>query len=179
VRIGLPDWSRQKLEETALAHAWELALEFGHDPSEACIERLVVNMLRHEFTDYDADQGQEAKRRICGAIAERFPWLAAECGRQIDQRRREDAEAARWRELAECMQEERAQHAAARSRASREAIAGMPVGTKVMARVAGRERAGTIVWHGRARVDVAYTIKSGQERTTRLYASDVRVAEPK
>jgi len=179
VKIDLPDWSRQKVEKRAFAHAWELALEYGHDPSEACIERLVVNMLRHEFTDYDADQGQEAKRRSCVAIAERFPWLAAECGRQIDQRRCEEAEAARWREMAELMEQERAQRVAQRSRASREAIVRMPVGTKVLARVAGRERAGTIVWQGRARVDVAYTLKSGQERTRRLYATEVRVAEPR
>jgi hypothetical protein len=178
VRVDLPDWSRKQLEDTALAHGGELALLYGREPGEASIERLVVNMLRHEFTDYDVDPSLEAKRRSCVAIAERFPWLAEEGCRQIDQRKRQEAEAAMWSEMADFLQRERAQKAAERSRAFREAISLMPAGTKVMARVAGREREGTIVWQGRARVDVAYTIKSGQERTKRLYASDVRVAEP-
>ena len=49
-------------------------------------DQLVVNMLRHEYSDYDRDQSQEAHREVCLAIARRFPWLAVECDRQIAKR---------------------------------------------------------------------------------------------
>lgn len=62
------------------------------------LERITVNYIRHELTDYDRElsqqahkAGAEAARRIIrhkvyAAIADAYPRFAAECQRQIERR---------------------------------------------------------------------------------------------
>jgi hypothetical protein len=72
IEMAFPDWPRRKLKRAAENHAADAALSRGHTPGDAPVERLVVNMLRHEFTSYDRSQSQEAHRAVCEAIAARF-----------------------------------------------------------------------------------------------------------
>ena len=53
----------------------------------ATVERWMVNYARHMLTDYDrliraADDPAKVKRDTLAAIADTYPFLAAECARQ-------------------------------------------------------------------------------------------------
>lgn len=73
----------------ALVHVAELnAYRRGdYDPPDRADDRLVVNMLRHEYTSYDGDQSEERYYAANEAIAAQYPWLVDECERQSAIRR--------------------------------------------------------------------------------------------
>jgi hypothetical protein len=172
--VSFPFWSRKTLERHAISHADDVALERGHVPSDGPVDRLVVNMLRHEFTSYDATQTMAAHRAACDAIAARYGWLRAECERQIRQRERAE------RDKRSALLAAEAQQAAARKwqqdrvTESRTAIDALTVGMDVNATVKGHSRKATITKVGRSRVTVAFRLKSGAERTALVYATDVQ-----
>jgi hypothetical protein len=153
VEIDLPDWRRRKLERIAVDHAIEVALAYDRLPGDAPVDRLVVNMLRHEFTSYDADPTQEAHRVVCDAIAARFPWLTTECERQVRMRAHREAEETRW--AADSQAQTAAELAWKRTRAeeSSQAIGRFTVGMRVTAKVKGHIRDATVVKVGRPRLN--------------------------
>jgi hypothetical protein len=81
IRTELPDLSRPRLIRAARDHPLDLAIQYEGEAPCCDDHRLVVNMLRHEYTDYDADQSAPGHRAACEAIAARYPWLADECAR--------------------------------------------------------------------------------------------------
>jgi hypothetical protein len=163
------------LERVAREHATAVELAFDRTPSDIDdVDRFVVNMLRHEYTNYDDDQSQEAHRFACEAIKVRCPWLSDECDRQIERRIQAEREEASLLEMAEEWSRAEQERRCERSRASMAQIGALHTGDVVLARVGGRERECTISWVGRSRVDVSYVIKTGEARTRRVYAVDVR-----
>jgi hypothetical protein len=170
-----PDWSREKLERIARQRAIELDLDYGRTVSDhESVDRLLVNMLRHELTNYDDDQNQEVDRLACEVIKARCPWLGHECDRQVGHRRFTELRDGGFFEMAEQWAMEERQRREERSRASSVIISTLIVGDEVCARIGGHERVGTIAWLERRRVEVAYVIKSDEARTRRLFAVDMR-----
>jgi hypothetical protein len=96
LRVSFPSWSRRKLEREAVAHADDVALERGVMPGDAPVDRLVVTMLRDEFTSFDATQTARVHRAAGEAVADRYPWLRPECGRQIRLRELAERDEAGW-----------------------------------------------------------------------------------
>jgi hypothetical protein len=172
---SFPDLDRDHLEELAIEHAVRLGLSREDLRSPNKLNPAVVNMLRHEFTDYDElGQTADAHREACRAIAQRFSWLGAECQWQIAQRKDE-------RELAESMYqdykaelEERKVKRLALAESSAEVIGQLSLGDEVVVLMRGREYSGVLTWLGHSRVEVTYRLKSGAERTKRVYAREVR-----
>lgn len=104
----------EQLENKAIRHYDNLqemrAMERGHwdfspvsDPTEEFIQRISVNYLRHEGTTYDNELEQyfnhvgvlEAqdmvREKVYDVIAQHYPYLKEECGRQLARRRGEIA----------------------------------------------------------------------------------------
>jgi hypothetical protein len=104
-----PNWSRSRLECVAREHALDRAIERDDDLGDPPVDRLVVNMLRHEFSDYDEVATAERHAAICRAIATSFPWLATESERQIERRALAEQEAADMLGMAERWDRERRQ----------------------------------------------------------------------
>ena len=169
-----PDWHRSRLESVAARHADEISFERGGMGCECGdIDRLVVNLLRHEFTSYDDDQSAQAHRAACLAIKARFPWLADECERQIARRASDDAWFHSMLDAYEAEERARKLWRQERSARSAEVIGSLSIGLSVGVKIKGHHRAGVITWLGRSRVEVAYSIKSGAERRAKVYASEV------
>lgn len=175
IATWFPNWTVNKLTKTAIAHAVDLAIERGHDPSCAPDARLVVNMLRHEYTDYDINQSAQRHAEACDAIAGMYPWLADECASQKARRMAEDAENtlrvaeqnardAEWKEAKRRLIE-----------ASKVAAKTLTVGQQVSLTVKGHARTGTIASVARSMVTVDYRIKTGAARQVKVYAGLVAV----
>ncbi|MEV2278777.1 hypothetical protein AB0I72_24635 [Nocardiopsis sp. NPDC049922] len=156
--------SRRRLERSAREHTLTLDLERGSCSDDVPVERLVVNYLRHECTDYDLDQSSPRHRAACEAIAERFPWLAKECQRQIVRRAEADAEAEAASRSWEQEEEAARERCRALVSASREAIADLHVGQRVSFPYKRHRYTGVITKKGRSRVTVAYRIRTGKDR---------------
>ena len=151
-----------------------MAIERGYcDWWTGDVDRLVVNMLRYEFTGYDETRSRQAHAIVCEAIAAKYRLLAVECERQT--RRRCDSERLEAVAFQAYEEQDEAQRVwrCERVAESREAIRRLVVGTRVVARVKGREGVARIVKVGRSRVAISYQIKSGEERTALVYARDV------
>lgn len=104
----IPDLDDEDLYRRAVAHrnggldwysggGWQMAATVETaDP--AALKRWAVNYLRHCGSDYDAllnslarrvgrrQAAQQVRERAYDAIAEQYPFLAAECWRQFDER---------------------------------------------------------------------------------------------
>lgn len=173
IRAELPNLSRRRLIRAARDHALDLAVQYERDTPSGDDHRLVVNMLRHEYTDYDADQCASRHRGACEAIAARYPWLAAECARQIADR---DAAERESEEMAQAWLAEQEQQRARRRElvvASRAVIVGLAVGQHVTATVRGHVRHGVLIKVARSRVTMEFTLRSGASRTATLHAAEV------
>ncbi|WP_017597329.1 hypothetical protein [Nocardiopsis lucentensis] len=158
------DTTRCRLERSAREHALALDLERGSCGDGVPTERLVVNYLRHECTDYDLDQSGPRHRAACEAIATRFPWLAEECQRQIARRTEADAMAeAAWEAWERERKAERERHRIMVA-ASREAVADLRVGQRVSFPYKRHRYTGVITKKGRSRVTVVYQIRTGEDR---------------
>lgn len=156
-----------QLARAAELHAIQIAGDRGHIETRDDVptDRLIVNYLRHECTDYDDDQTAERHKAACEAIADRFPYLAEECKRQITRRGDTDR---RLADEAACYEaQQREWKAARRTRVeeSKQAIKAMQVGQQVTYR--RNEKCvytATIVKVGRSKVTVAYRVKTGKDR---------------
>jgi hypothetical protein len=177
IRTDFPDLSRKRLVRLARDHALDLALDRGYDdPENAGDDRLVVNLLRHEFTDYDIDQSADRHREACEAIAARYPYLAAECARQVAARETAEQDAQQFAEMYLMQQREHAERRREMIAASRRAIVDLTVGQHVVATVRGHVRHGVLIKVARSRVTMEFAIASGASRTAVLYAAQVRPA---
>ncbi len=78
LKVFFPPWDRQKLERETIGSGW------------VPVDRYVVNMLRHKFTNYDVSRTAARHRAACEAIAANFEWLSPECARQIERRAQSD-----------------------------------------------------------------------------------------
>lgn len=172
IKTWFPDVSPEQLVRMAKRHVYALECDRGDfGLSDAPVERLVVNYLRHQCTDYDTDQTQERHRAANEAIAARYPWLAAECERQIRLRAERDAELASLVEFFEIDEERRRAERQAIVAASRDAAKKLRVGQVVSYRSRGRVYAATITRIGRTRVTLTYRLRTGGERTAVVHAS--------
>jgi len=101
-----PDLDREALQAAADAHyeqrqqgktiecadGMERTFIPSETPYENTPERRCVNMLRHAYTDYDAQNSTTARYAAANRmIAERYPWLAQECDEQTRVRIEKDA----------------------------------------------------------------------------------------
>ena len=145
-------------------HARALDTLRGRPGQGLPVERLVVDYLRNEYTDYSCDRGSLRHRQACEAIAGRFPHLAHECRLQIRRRHRAEQEAALVRRRWDPARYSRREHQRALTAASRRAICYLSVGQAVTFRLARNHYAGTITKVGRSRVSVAYRNHTGRDR---------------
>ena len=177
IRVDFPDSSRKQLIRLAHAHAFDLAVDRGYDDiGNATDDRLTVNMLRHEFTDYDLDQSAGRYREACRAIADRYPHLAAECARQIAAREADEHAARRDAEMYLAEQRQRAEQRRVLIAASRQVIGTLVVGQHVVATVRGHVRCGVLTKISRSRVTMEFMLASGAPRTATLYAAEISPA---
>jgi len=106
VPVEVPRLPRDALVRRACAsyNAWHEG-GLGHEPATpgsdpAFLARIMVNCLRHELSGYEvqldallgkvgrAAAGQVIRGRVYAAIGESYPYLAAECARQLRDRTR-------------------------------------------------------------------------------------------
>jgi hypothetical protein len=106
VPVEVPRLPRDALVRRACAsyNAWHEG-GLGHEPATpasdpAFLARIMVNCLRHELSGYEvqldallgrvgrAAAGQVIRGRVYAAIGEAYPYLAAECARQLRDRTR-------------------------------------------------------------------------------------------
>jgi hypothetical protein len=190
LRTYFPNWDRDKLISRAWQHvndlamdrAWEVGASWTPTDNASDTEdhdlRVVVNMLRHEHTDYDDDQSNERHAAACRRISEKFPWLAEECERQIRTRKAQDE---MYEDLAQSMAEQEREAKAARRNliaASREACKTLQVGQVVNFKILGHDRTGAVTKAARSKVIVSYAIKSGAKREACIYAGLVTRSTP-
>ena len=175
IETWFPDRSANRPTKTAIAHADDLAVAFDREPSCAPDSRLVVNMLRHEYIDYDMDQFAERHTEACDAIAAARPWLADECASQKARRMAADAECALM--LAEQAAQDAEWKEAGRRliEASKVAAKTLTVGQQVSLTVGGHARVGTIAAVARSMVTVDYQVKTGAARQVKVHAGLVSV----
>lgn len=99
LEIDIPIFEWETLVSRAYAshrlHQQEMGKDDPSSPSD--VDRVVVNFLRHNCTDYEVHLAKmfgktgkdrayiDLKEKILGAIAEAYPRLESECERQIDQ----------------------------------------------------------------------------------------------
>jgi sRNA-binding protein len=147
---------------------------YGNRDLDIDMDRLVVNMLRHEFTSYGQTRSTFAHVKACEAIAKRFPWLQDECERQMQQRAKRDHQRELVLRIPDNPNGTWASRRKDRADRSREAIEKLSVGEAVTVTVGGYQRSARITGVGRSRVTVEFTTKSGASRTAVVYASSVR-----
>jgi hypothetical protein len=177
LHTNFPNWSREKLEIEAIAHAEALALEHDSHYIPDDVDRFVVNMLRHKHTKYDATQTAEHHRAACEAIAERFPWLRPECERQIQRRVDAEQDRAAWQREGEAQEAEARRRAQEQVAESKVVIGELAVGMPVVAAVRGHQREAVITKIGRSKVTVTFRLKNGDEREATVYARNVTEAD--
>ncbi|MGW4817026.1 hypothetical protein ACWEPB_36025 [Kitasatospora cineracea] len=181
VHTWFPDRDRAHLVAAAERHALDLSLAYGYAAVGEGEKRLVVNFLRHQYTDYDYGEQTSARHRAtCEAVAARYPWLTEECRARIARRRHNDESdalaASAWEHERGIEQEARQAVAAA----SREAVRQLAIGDVAEfedGRVRGGRRAATVTNIGRSKVTVEFTLASGEQRTRKLHASLVHRPE--
>lgn len=95
-RLGLADVKRQAIDSYNMRSRSDSFASIADDP--AFLERITVNFIRHELSEYDvalweaagktgiARAVAEIRRRVYSAIAQAYPALSAECERQIEVR---------------------------------------------------------------------------------------------
>jgi hypothetical protein len=174
MEIKLPDWRKDRLEQAAVKHLTGTPSAYGNRSFDISMDRLVVNMLRHEFTSYAHTRSTFAHVRACGAIAEKFPWLQDECDRQIAQRRKRDEHRSLVLRIPENREGTWDSRRQARAEQSRAAISDFTPGMRVTVTIGGYRRSAVVTSVGRSRVTVSFQTNSGADRTAVIYARDVR-----
>jgi hypothetical protein len=138
----------QQLVRIARNREAELGLE-----AASTDERAVVNMLRHEYTNYDGRvSGTRSDRlyaEVLDAIALDFPWLAAQCARD---KARHPQGVPQW------VQHKRLVHheSLARQRRARQAAQALQVGQTVTIKWRSVTHEGELVEVRRSRVTVRF-----------------------
>ena len=102
ISISVPHYTRKELVRRACEHYNSGDSGREHEDcaspgsSSEFLERITVNYLRHQTTQYDehlrqlfgkvgkADAHALLKERVLDSIAEEYPWLCKECWRQLD-----------------------------------------------------------------------------------------------
>jgi hypothetical protein len=95
----------------------------------------------------------------------------------VARRRLADAQATLAAQMAQQWREDEAERRRERSAEAAQAIGGLALGQVAWARIKGQERTGVLTWIGWRRVELAFRIKSGKERSARLYANEVTVLQ--
>ena len=146
--------------------AWQRAIDLRLKPANG--DRNVINMLRHEYSDYDAWNKSPLHsndyHKVLDAIARDFPWLASACAA---------AQATREQRLPPWVQARRWAHSDAidKQRRGREVAKGLAVGDRVIVKWRGQREA-EIVEVRRSRVKARFTLK-GQVRVIDRPADEV------
>ena len=153
-----------RLFSLARAHPRALDTLRGTPGQGLPLQRLVVDHLRNEYTDYSRDRSALRHRQACEAVAARFPHLAHECRLQVRRRHRAEQEAEWLRRRWGPSRHSHREHHRALTQASRRAICHLSVGQAVTFRSARNHYAGTITKVGRSRVSVAYRTRTGRDR---------------
>ena len=101
-RLSPAEVRRQAIDSYNMRSHGDSFASNADDP--AFLERITVNFIRHELTEYDVALWEAAgkvgtaravakiRRRVYSAIAQAYPPLSEECGRQIEARLSEDCE---------------------------------------------------------------------------------------
>ena len=96
-RLGLSDVRRQAIDSYNMRSRSDLFASQADDP--AFLQRITVNFIRHDLTEYDvalwevagktgiARAVAEIRHRVYSAIAQVYPALSDECKRQIEARK--------------------------------------------------------------------------------------------
>jgi hypothetical protein len=155
------------------AMASQLATRKGLDlPSNA--DRTVINMLRHDFTNYDGRVQSAVSdglyNEILDEIAKDFPWLADQCAKD---------KATHFAFLDPWVQARRWAHsdASQRQRVARDAIKSLSVGGKVMVNWRGLMREGQVIEVRRTRVKVQFELDSGDLHVIDRPANEVQTLD--
>lgn len=133
----------------------ELQLE---PPRDDC--RSVINMLRHDFTNYDGIVYRSMTDRLYGeildAIATDFPWLADQCAWD---------KATHYRRVPRWAQHRRFAHKAAQERQqrAREVVKQLHIGKPVRVNWRGKPIEATIIEIRRTRVKAAFRLPDGNQ----------------
>jgi len=180
--------SQSDLIAKAVDRAIQRAVDFGDYDCDPEPLRATVNMLRHEYTDYDADQSPENHRQACEMIAKAFPFLAHEALRQRDQRQAEmayvdyavaqeyikfGADPSDTREFDDIVNEARREFNATRGAASILARTSWGVGDSAALPVKGRWYVGEVVAMNRLTANVRYSKLNGTEHVAKVYFRDL------
>jgi hypothetical protein len=95
-KLGLAEARRQAIDSYNMRGRGESFASNADDP--AFLDRITVNFIRHELTEYDIALWEaagktgvalavaEIRRRVYSAIAQEYPTLSDECERQIKAR---------------------------------------------------------------------------------------------
>lgn len=175
IKHNFPNWTTEKLQNKALEHARALALQredFLWEPPDN-IDRLVVNMLRHKYTNYDSNQTIQTHKEACLAIAEKYLWLKEECDRQIRRRQEEEDFMNVLVKAEQAEKEQKQKQRRSTIESSTTIIKTLNVGQEVTIKVQGYQRVGTIKKINRTKVEIEYTLKNGQTRTLLTHAANV------
>lgn len=112
VQVKVPEMARERLIKLACDH-FNRRISYEAEPASidsdpAFLERICVNFLRHRMTKYDRyldelykkvgkSEGIEmVRQRVYKAIGDAYPWLTAECERQLARRRMEKEMREAW-----------------------------------------------------------------------------------
>jgi hypothetical protein len=148
----LIDMPPDELAVMARQRAFDLKL----DPSSSD-HRMVINMLRHDYTNYDGQVVNSASDRlyneILDAIAHDFPWLADQCAKDKATHFDRQPDWVHARRYAR-------QYAVERQRRGRAAIKSLSVGTKVVVNWRGLREA-EIIEVRRSRVKAQFPLNDG------------------
>ena len=126
--------------------------ELGLEPAGSN-ERAVVNMLRHEYTNYDgrvsATRTDRLYEEVLAAIARDFPWLSEQCAKDL---------ARHHQSVPQWVQHKRLVNSDAlkRQQRGRQAAQSMSVGQQVTIKWRGENHPGELIEVRRSRVKVRF-----------------------
>ncbi|ORA23839.1 hypothetical protein BST12_06695 [Mycobacterium angelicum] len=155
----------RKLVAMARQRESEFALEPARDD-----HRSVINMLRHDFTNYDGNVYRSVTDRlyeeILDAIARDFPWLAHQCAYD---------KAGHPQRVPSWVAARRSAHreAQARQQRAREMVKHLHIGKRVMVSWRGSREA-TIIEIRRTQVRAAFTLPNGNRHVITRSAHEVQ-----
>jgi hypothetical protein len=150
--------------------ARQRAITLSLEPS-ANDHRNVINMLRHDFTNYDGRVQNAASDRlyaeILDAIAEDFPWLAGQCARD---------NATHFNRLSTGVQAKRWSYrdAAERQRVARSSAKALSIGSKVTVNWRRRQYEAEVVEVRRTRVKAQFPLEDGSVHLIDRPANEVQ-----
>lgn len=132
------------------------------------VDRLLVNYLRHNYTNYDfTEQTYELKKEVNTVIAELFPDLKEECLNQIIERKIKEDFIERYLKKQEVLKQEH-KNFIEKSKSINKTLL---VGQKATAKINGIIRELTITKINVSKVEVEYYLKNNQRRTKLIHSA--------